>query len=126
MGAADEEFMREALAEAAAAGRAGEVPIGAIVVIDGEIKGRGHNRVIQASDPTAHAEIVALRDAARRMRQRFLTPRRLFYIVTASEIVVGFAVLGCLGAVFCEPTMARQVMADPFGTLSEVVGRLGS
>jgi hypothetical protein len=69
--------------------------------------------------------LVALRDAARRMRQRFLTPRRLFYLVTTSEIVVGFAVLACLGAVFCEPTLARQVLADPFGTLSEVVGRFG-
>jgi hypothetical protein len=69
--------------------------------------------------------LLALRDAARQMRQRFLTPRRLFYVVTASEFVVGFAVLACLGAVFCEPTLARQVVADPFGTLSEVVGRFG-
>jgi hypothetical protein len=69
--------------------------------------------------------LLELRDAARRMRQRFLTPRRLCYIVIASEIVVGFAVLACLGAIFCEPTLARQVVADPFGTLSEVAGRFG-
>ncbi|HEY2411222.1 MAG TPA: hypothetical protein VGI40_03220 [Pirellulaceae bacterium] len=69
--------------------------------------------------------LLALRDAARRMRQRFLTPRRLHYVVLASEIVVGFAVLACVGAIFCEPTLARQVVADPFGTLSEVAGRFG-
>jgi hypothetical protein len=69
--------------------------------------------------------LLALRDAARRMRQRFLTPRRLHYIVLASEIVVGFAVLACLGAIFCDPALVRQVLADPFGTLSEVAGRFG-
>ena len=57
-------FMRVALAHAEAAAKAGEVPVGAVVVIDGEIVGQGHNRPILASDPTAHAEIVALRDAA--------------------------------------------------------------
>ena len=56
---ADEAFMREALAEAQAAQDEGEVPVGAVVVLAGAVIGRGHNRVIQASDPTAHAEIVA-------------------------------------------------------------------
>lgn len=65
MQSADEEFMREALAEASAAGREGEVPVGAVLVVDGRIRGRGHNRVITSSDPTAHAEIEALREAAR-------------------------------------------------------------
>lgn len=60
----DEEFMREALFEADAAGEAGEVPVGAIVVLDGSVIGRGRNAVIKTSDPTAHAEIVALREAA--------------------------------------------------------------
>jgi tRNA(adenine34) deaminase len=59
-----EPFMREALALAAQAARAGEVPVGAVVVRDGAIIGRGWNRPILSSDPTAHAEIVALRDAA--------------------------------------------------------------
>ncbi len=65
MSFSDEEFMRLALAQAELARAEGEVPIGAIVVLDGEIKGRGHNAVIQNSDPTAHAEIVAMRDAAK-------------------------------------------------------------
>lgn len=59
-----EDFMREALALAAEAARAGEVPVGAVVVKDGRIIGRGYNRPITSSDPTAHAEIVALREAA--------------------------------------------------------------
>ncbi len=59
-----EAFMREALALAAEAARAGEVPVGAVVVKDGRIIGRGYNRPISSRDPTAHAEIVALREAA--------------------------------------------------------------
>jgi tRNA(adenine34) deaminase len=58
--------MAAALEQAALARNAGEVPIGAVVAIDDEIVGRGFNRPIGAADPTAHAEIVALRDAARR------------------------------------------------------------
>ncbi|MGL4230886.1 MAG: tRNA adenosine(34) deaminase TadA [Casimicrobium sp.] len=61
--AVDEAFMRDALALAREAGAAGEVPIAALVVIDGQVIGRGANRVIRDSDGCAHAEIVALRDA---------------------------------------------------------------
>ena len=60
----DEDFMRLALDLAAEAGENGEVPVGALVVQDGRIVGRGHNTPIAASDPTAHAEVVALRGAA--------------------------------------------------------------
>jgi tRNA(adenine34) deaminase len=56
--------MREALAEAERGAAAGEVPIGAIVVMDGSIVGRAHNAPIARRDPTAHAEILALREAA--------------------------------------------------------------
>src|ERR1700722_4019531 len=61
----DLEAMREALAEARKASAAGEVPIGAVIVCRGEIISRGQNSVIRTSDPTAHAEIVAIRQAAR-------------------------------------------------------------
>jgi len=57
--------MREALAEAELAGRAGDVPVGAVIAIGGAIIGRGHNRRQETGDPTAHAEIEALREAAR-------------------------------------------------------------
>lgn len=63
----DEFFMREAIRQAEAAGCLGEVPVGAVVVRDGEIVGRGFNSPIGESDPTAHAEIAALRDASRRL-----------------------------------------------------------
>ena len=56
--------MREALFEAHAANEGDEVPVGAIVVVDGSVIGRGRNAVIKTGDPTAHAEIVALREAA--------------------------------------------------------------
>lgn len=61
----DLEAMREAVAEARKSAAAGEVPIGAVIVCRGEIIARGQNSVIRTSDPTAHAEIVVLRQAAR-------------------------------------------------------------
>jgi tRNA(adenine34) deaminase len=60
----DLEAMETALAEARRAAEAGEVPIGAVAVHEGAIVGRGQNRVLRDNDPTAHAEIVALREAA--------------------------------------------------------------
>jgi len=62
----DEHWMRHALALADRAAQQGEVPVGAVVVRDGELLGEGGNQVISAADPTAHAEIVALRAAAQR------------------------------------------------------------
>ena len=61
----DEQYMDLALAEALKAESAGEVPVGAIVVADGAVVGRGFNQPISTNDPTAHAEVVALREAAR-------------------------------------------------------------
>ncbi len=60
----DADLMREALALADAAEALGEVPVGAVVVKDGTIVGRGYNQPISAQDPTAHAEVIAMRDAA--------------------------------------------------------------
>jgi tRNA(adenine34) deaminase len=61
----DEAFMGEALVEARAAGAEGEVPIGSVVVADGRIAGRGRNARERRADPTAHAEVLALQEAAR-------------------------------------------------------------
>jgi len=58
-------WMREAMLEARKAEAEGEVPVGAVLLVDGKIFGRGHNSSIQLHDPTAHAEIVALRQASR-------------------------------------------------------------
>jgi tRNA(adenine34) deaminase len=63
--AQDAQFMHAALALAEEAWRRGEVPVGAVVVADGRIVGRGFNAPIEGNDPTAHAEIAALREAAR-------------------------------------------------------------
>jgi tRNA(adenine34) deaminase len=65
----DEHWMSVALQEARAAAAAGDVPVGAVIVIDDRIVGRGRNRREVDRDPTAHAEIVALRDAARELGQ---------------------------------------------------------
>jgi tRNA(Arg) A34 adenosine deaminase TadA len=64
---ADHDNLRAAIAEAHCAEAAGEVPVGAVVVHEGKIIGRGQNRVLRDSDPTAHAEVVALREAGRHL-----------------------------------------------------------
>jgi tRNA(adenine34) deaminase len=64
----DETFLRQALDLAREAERAGEVPVGAIVVLDGQVIGRGRNSPLSTNDPTAHAEILALREAAAAIR----------------------------------------------------------
>ena len=76
----DLEFLRQAIAEAHEAEAAGEVPIGAILVYNGEIIARGQNRVIRDHDPTAHAEIVALRHAARYVENYRLIPGCTLYV----------------------------------------------
>lgn len=85
----DEAFMREALELAAGAARAGEVPVGAVVVKEGRIIGRGYNRPISSADPTAHAEIVALRDAASREKNYRLTDCEVFVTLEPCAMCVG-------------------------------------
>jgi len=75
---AEERYMREALALAETGQAAGEVPVGAVVVKDGVVIGRGYNQPVSARDPTAHAEIVALRDAARAIGNYRLTGCELY------------------------------------------------
>lgn len=85
----DEAFMREALGLAAEAARAGEVPVGAVVVKEGRVIGRGYNRPISSSDPTAHAEIVALRDAAARESNYRLVDCELYVTLEPCTMCVG-------------------------------------
>ena len=80
-----------ALEEARRAEAAGEVPVGAVVVLDGRVIGRGHNRVIAASDPTAHAEIVALRDAAQAVSNYRLAGADLYTTVEPCPMCCGAA-----------------------------------
>ena len=81
--------MREALALAAAAAAAGEVPVGAVVVKDGRIIGRGFNRPITSADPTAHAEIVALREAAAALGNYRLPGCQLYVTLEPCAMCVG-------------------------------------
>ena len=81
-----------ALEEAARAQEAGEVPVGAIVVFEGRVVGTGHNQPIAASDPTAHAEIVALRAAARTLDNYRLTGALLYVTIEPCLMCVGAAV----------------------------------
>ncbi len=87
--ATDETLMREALRLAATAGAAGEVPIGAVVVLDGVIIGRGVNRPIGARDPSAHAEIVAIRQAAAYLGNYRLTGSQLYVTLEPCAMCAG-------------------------------------
>jgi len=85
----DERWMRAALAEARRAAESREVPVGAVVVRDGAVLGAGGNRPIAACDPTAHAEIVALRAAARAVGNYRLPGAALYVTVEPCTMCVG-------------------------------------
>jgi tRNA(adenine34) deaminase len=86
---ADEAWMTRALEEALEAQRRGEVPVGAIIVLAGAAIGRGFNQPISSHDPTAHAEIVALRDAAARVGNYRLPGATLYVTIEPCQMCVG-------------------------------------
>src|SRR6266481_856987 len=85
----DIQFMQEALAEARAAEAAGEVPVGAILVHDGKILARSGNRTIRDNDPTAHAEIIVLREAARLLSNYRLANTALYVTIEPCSMCAG-------------------------------------
>jgi tRNA(adenine34) deaminase len=85
----DEQYMRRALELARRAEAEGEVPVGALVVLDGEILGEGWNRPIAARDPTAHAEIQAMRSASASVGNYRLTGATLYVTLEPCEMCVG-------------------------------------
>src|SRR6266404_170485 len=85
----DIQFMEEALAEARVAAAAGEVPIGAILVHDGKILARSGNRTIRDNDPTAHAEMVVLREAARLLGNYRLAYTTLYVTIEPCSMCAG-------------------------------------
>lgn len=105
--------MREALALAREGAAAGEVPVGAVIVRDGEVIGRGRNGPVGAHDPTAHAEILALRDAAARVGNYRLPGCTLY--VTLEPCVM------CVGA-FMHARVERVV----YGTTEPKAGAMES
>lgn len=109
----DIRWMKVALREAAKAAAKGEAPIGAVVVRDGEILGRGHNLRESKHDPTAHAEIVALRQGARRNAGWRLTGATLY--VTLEPCIM------CMGAI-----LLARVERVVFGCYDPKGGAAGS
>jgi tRNA(adenine34) deaminase len=91
--------MAEALKEAAAAGEAGDVPVGAVIVRDGEIVGRGSNRTERDGDPTMHAEIAAIREAAARLGTPRLAGCEMYVTVEPCSMCAGACVLARLDSV---------------------------
>jgi len=87
-----EAFMRAALAEARVGLAAGEVPVGAVVVLDDVIIGQAHNAPIAHGDPTAHAEVLALREAARKVGNYPLPPATLYATLEPCVMCCGAAI----------------------------------
>jgi len=106
-------FMREAVAEASRAASRQEVPVGAIVVLDGKIVGRGQNQPIESKDPTAHAEVLAIREAARAVGA-YRLPGAILY-VTLEPCVM------CVGAI-----IHARIASIKYGARDEKAGALGS
>lgn len=138
---ADLDYLRAAIAEAQAAEAAGEVPVGAVVVHKGKIIGRGQNRVLRDSDPTAHAEIVALREAGRHLGNYRIEDCTLYVTLEPCAMCAGailhariarlvYAALdpkagacGSVLAVMNHPQLNHRVEVQP-GLLAEECGAL--
>ena len=109
----DVDWMQEALALARAAAAAGEVPVGAVIVKDGQVIGRGYNQPISRHDPSAHAEVMALRDAAQHLSNYRLTNCDLY--VTLEPCCM------CVGAM-----MHARIARVVFGAADPKTGACGS
>lgn len=109
----DLSHMQAAIGEAKIAAQAGEVPVGAVVVVDDEVVGRGINRTISDSDPSAHAEIVALRAAAHELGNHRLTGATLY--VTLEPCTM------CMGAI-----VQARIVRLVFGAYDPKAGAAGS
>lgn len=106
-------WMRQALALAAKAGESGEVPVGALVIVDGQVVGEGWNQPIATSDPTAHAEIVAMRAASRHVKNYRLSGATL--VVTVEPCLM------CVGAM-----VHARIRTVVYGAPEPRAGALGS
>lgn len=137
----DEDYMRAALEQARQAGACDEVPVGAVVVLDGEIVGRGFNQPIGRHDPTAHAEIMALRDAATRLGN-YRLPGCALYVTLEPCVMCSGAIMhariarvvygardpktGVAGSVldlFAEPRLSHHATIEG-GLLADDCGRM--
>ncbi len=96
----EEKLMDEALALAREAAAAGEVPVGCVIELNGEVIGRGANCTVRNSDPTAHAEMVALREAATKFGDHRLEGARLFVTVEPCLMCLGAILLARIAEVY--------------------------
>lgn len=103
-----EQMMRLALSEAQAAFDEGEIPVGAVVVQDGHVIARAHNLREQTGDPTAHAEILAIRQAAAYLGSRRLTGCTLYVTLEPCPMCAGAMVMACLDQCYFGAKDARQ------------------
>ena len=111
--------MKAALEEAQLAYNMGEVPIGAVIEKDGEIVGRGHNRTESSKDPTAHAEILAIRDAAKNLGGWRLLGCTLYVTTEPCSMCAGAIVLARLAKVVIG---TRDPKAGACGSVLDVIG----
>ena len=127
----DEEWMKEAICEAKKAERIGEVPIGAILVRKGVIVGRGHNRRETDKDPTAHAEILAIREASRILGGWRLLETTLYVTLEPCPMCAGAIVQARIARVVfgapdpkagCAGTLMNLLQEERFNHQTEVVG----
>jgi tRNA(adenine34) deaminase len=114
----DQGFIREALWEAGEAARIGEVPIGALIVYEGRIIARAHNLKETTGDPTAHAEILALRDAAQLKEAWRLNGATLYTTLEPCPMCAGAMVLARIGRLVYG---ASDPKAGSAGTLMNIV-----
>lgn len=113
----DEHWMRRALELAEQAGAAGEVPVGALLVRDGEVLAEGRNRTVEDADPTAHAEVVALRAAARAQGDWRILGATLYVTLEPCAMCAGAIVLGRVPRVVFGATDPKAGMVGSLGNL---------
>jgi tRNA(adenine34) deaminase len=126
----EERFMREALKEACKARARGEVPVGAVVVAEGRIIARGSNRPVSTHDPSAHAEIVALRKAGRKLENYRFSGCDLYVTLEPCAMCLGAVVQARIarlifGAADPKSGAVHSIMNFPFDRLNhrpEIVG----
>ncbi len=126
----DERLMKAALAEAARAAARGEVPVGAVIARDGRVVARGSNKPIASSDPTAHAEIVAIRQAAKKLGNYRLPDCDLYVTVEPCAMCLGAVVQARIrrlvfGAADPKAGAVSSAMEFPFARLNhrpEILG----
>ena len=117
--ASDATFMAQAIAEARAAAAEGEVPVGAVVVVDGRVIAKAHNAPISHVDPTAHAEVLALRQAARAVQNYRIVGATLYVTLEPCAMCVGAAIQARVERVVFG---CREPKAGALGSVFDLVG----